>query len=127
MMARHGGPQGWSRGGQGTHGRPGFGGPAFGGMPGRGGRGPHNTQFASRGPVDRSKIAEAIFQHLDADHDGSITKAEFTSAHGRMHGPADGKSHGSDRDGAKKKADGKQDAGKKKDKKGDDDKDDDDD
>jgi len=105
-------------------------------MPGRGGRGPHNTQFASRGPVDRSKIAEAIFQHLDADHDGSITKAEFTSAHGRMHGPADGKAHGGGRDGAKKKADGKQDAGKKveskkgdskkKDKGGDDEEDDDD-
>jgi EF hand len=82
-------------------------------MPGRGGPGPRNAQFAGRGPVDRSAIAEAIFRRLDTNHDGSITKAEFISAHGRMQGPAGVQHRPGDRDGAKKKAEFKKDAGKK--------------
>ena len=105
-MAGHGwqGPQGW----QGPRGGGGIGGgPGFGSMPGRGGQDDHRPPGMGGGPADRGAMAEAIFRRLDADHDGSITKAEFVSAHGRMHGPADARPHRGDRNDAQKNAAGK--------------------
>ncbi len=79
-------------------------------MPGRGfGRPP----MMSPRPADRGAVAEAIFRRLDANHDGSITKAEFVSASGRMHGPAGDRRGPGGRDGEKKKAESKKDSGKK--------------